>query len=132
MRKETQKIAGAFIRGETARAARSRTDGESVFLHENEIAWWNYGAEKPAICFTLAGWNTRTTRDRLDGIFEYAGSRWRVCQRNFEPFLIHLDTRQLIPLSTDGRYFLPASDETAIESCKPIWQRAPYSFYELR
>lgn len=115
MRKETQKIASAFLRGDKAKAARTYTDGESVFLHNNEIAFWNYGDVKPKICFTLAGWNTTTTRERVNGVLELSGSNWRVCQRDFEPFLINVVTRKLTPICDSASYFAPEHDTDAPE-----------------
>ena len=38
MRQETQKIMSAFLRGESASAQRTNTDGHNVWLHGNLIA----------------------------------------------------------------------------------------------
>ena len=84
MRQETQKIMSAFLRGQKASAARTNTDGHSVWLHGNLIA--ERGATKT--WFTLAGWPTVTTRDRVNGLLELSGSDHRVCQRNLRQYLI--------------------------------------------
>ena len=52
MRKVTERIKKAFENGKSLKIGNTRTDGESVFLHGNEIA----------------GWNTPTTRERVNGI----------------------------------------------------------------
>lgn len=87
MRKETSKIMNAFYRGVPAKAARTHTDGQTVWLHNNRIAWRN---EHGDICFTLAGWATTTTRERINGMLSTFGwGRWGVSQRNHEQWLVH-------------------------------------------
>ena len=70
MRKETYKIAEAFRRGASARGARTETDGTHVWLHGNLIAWRKSSG---TICFSLAGWPTVTTRERLNGLLIILG-----------------------------------------------------------
>lgn len=83
MRQETQKIAKAFAKGERAKAARTETDGVHVWLHGNMIAKRYDGK----VSMTLAGWNTNTTRDRLNGIAHAIGADVSFCQRNFAAVL---------------------------------------------
>lgn len=120
MRKETQKIARAFLNHEKATAARTMTDGESVFLHGNEIAFWNYGDLKPALCFTLAGWPSVTTRERINGILELSGSNWRVKQHKSNQFLINTSTGYIVPILDDACYYAPESDEDMPEAMRDI------------
>ena len=120
MRKETQKIARAFLDRDRATATRTRTDGESVFLHGNEIAFWNYGDVKTALCFTLAGWPSVTTRERINGILELSGSNWRVKQRNGEQFLTNPVTGSEVPLSDNACYYAPESDDDMPERMRGI------------
>ena len=87
MRRETSKIMNAFYRGLPAKAARTHTDGQTVWLHNNRIAWRNDHGD---ICFTLAGWATTTTRERINGLLSTFGmGRWGVSQRNHEQWLVH-------------------------------------------
>jgi len=71
MRKESLKIARAFLAKESARAARTTTDGQSLYLHGNKIAWHNPDG---TLSLTLAGWGTVTTRDRLNTICRLIGT----------------------------------------------------------
>jgi len=71
MRKESLKIARAFAAGVAASAARTRTDGQAVYLHDNLIA--QRGADG-SIWVTLAGWGTVTTRDRVNTLCHVLGS----------------------------------------------------------
>lgn len=74
MRKVTEQTARAFARGEPAAAGNTSTNGCSVQLHGNTIAWRTIGADgRPHVTCTLAGWPTHTTRDRLNGILTYVG-----------------------------------------------------------
>jgi hypothetical protein len=76
MRKTAQKIKEAFDAGRERTVRNTRTDGERVFLHGNQIIKRVNGE----VFFTLAGWNTVTTRSRIK---EITGAG--VGQRNFEP-----------------------------------------------
>jgi len=62
-RKESLKVVGAFLSGKPAKAARSHTDGQGLYLHGHKIAWHG---DEGKIHATLAGWGTKTTRDRLN------------------------------------------------------------------
>ena len=87
MRRETSKIMNAFYRGKPARAARTHTDGQTVWLHNNTIAWRSNDND---ISFCLAGWPTTTTRERINGLLSTFGmGRWGVSQRNHEQWLVH-------------------------------------------
>tara|TARA_R110002167_G_scaffold16916_2_gene65477 strand:- start:2745 stop:3077 length:333 start_codon:yes stop_codon:yes gene_type:complete len=65
MRKITQQIKQAFEQGESLKVGNTRTDGTSVFLHGNEIIRRDVSG---LVFATLAGWNTPTTRERVNGI----------------------------------------------------------------
>ena len=65
MRQITETVVGAFLRGEACKLKNTRTDGTSLWLFDNMIASYTreYGMQ-----ITTAGWNTQTTRERLNGI----------------------------------------------------------------
>jgi hypothetical protein len=75
MRRETRKIMTAFLAGTPARADRTHTDGASVYLHRNRIAWREANGD---VCMTLAGFGTVTTRERLNGLCDLL-----MCKRPF-------------------------------------------------
>lgn len=64
MRKVTEKIANAFHNQKKLRVSNTTTDGNAVWLHGNKII----ERRQDGIWFTLAGWNTNVTRERLNGI----------------------------------------------------------------
>ena len=86
MRKETQKIMSAFLKGESASAQRTNTDGYSVWLHGNLIA----ERGKSKLWFTLADWPTVTTRERINGMLNVFGySDFSIGQKHTMQWLFH-------------------------------------------
>lgn len=64
MRSITKKIVSAFLDGKSASLDNTRTDGKSLFLHGNKIAY----KEDGKLFISTCGWNTPTTKERLNGI----------------------------------------------------------------
>ena len=91
MRKETKKIAAAFLAGKPAAAARTKTDGTTLWLHGHAIAWHEAGG---VIALTLAGWGSVTTRDRLNGLCQLAIGKRPFGQRDF---VQHFDGQPISP-----------------------------------
>ena len=79
MRKVTQQIKQAFEQGESLKVGNTRTDGQTVWLHGNAIVKRDPDG---LVRWSLAGWNSPTTRERVNGIAN-AG----VHQVKFEPVL---------------------------------------------
>lgn len=79
MRKVTQQIKQAFEQGKSLKVGNTRTDGQTVWLFGNAIVKRDPDG---LVRWSLAGWNTPTTRERVNGIAN-AG----VCQFKFEPVL---------------------------------------------
>lgn len=89
MRKVTRNCAQAFIDGRTYTEGNTSvfigSNGERVMtLHGNTIARMTEGdpGVSAELSITLAGWPTPTTRERLNGLLEIAGSFQRVWQEN--------------------------------------------------
>ena len=83
MRKVTNEIANAFAQGESKAVGNTWTDGQTVYLHGNKIT----ERTEDGIFMTLAGWNTTTTRERLNGIAQVLGFDISFNQKDFEPYL---------------------------------------------
>ena len=79
MRKVTKQIKEAFEQGKSLKVGNTRTDGQTVWLHGNAIV-----KRDPSglVLATLAGWNTPTTRERVNGITGLG-----IHQSNFVPML---------------------------------------------
>jgi len=64
MRVVTKTIKAAFENGVSKTVQNTRTDGKSVFLFGNEII----KRENGKVMFSLCGWDSPTTRERINGI----------------------------------------------------------------
>ena len=76
MRKETKKICQAFIDGREAHAARTKTNGTMLFLHDHPIAVWDVEERakgKRILHLCCCGYPTPTTKDRLNGLLTLLG-----------------------------------------------------------
>lgn len=81
MRKVTQEIALAFKAGKSAFNDNTSTSGESVLLFGNPIARKVNGRLEISMC----GYPTSTTCERLNGILDAFGSKFRVGRKNRAP-----------------------------------------------
>lgn len=85
MRTITEEIKNAFESKKSRTISNTRTDGQSVWLHGNKII-----ERRPdGVYATLAGWNTPTTRERVNGI---TGARFH--QKNH---IAHLNGTEVCP-----------------------------------
>ena len=73
MRVVSRKITKAWREGKRLTVGNTRTDGRNIYLHGNCIV---RTTESGAVQITTAGWNTSTTRERLNGFLEAAGLRY--------------------------------------------------------
>ena len=64
MRQITRDIVNAFQNSRSLRINNSRTDGESLWLFDNKIA----EIRRDGLWITNAGWDSRTTNERLNGL----------------------------------------------------------------
>ena len=107
MRKISKEIAKAFIEGKEIyqRGRNTVTYGGSIFLFDNEIAWWetSKGLNRQSdvinpivasddnihLCFSMCGWGTPTTRERLNTLFALLFEDDDLClfQKNHKQFL---------------------------------------------
>lgn len=70
MRKVSREIASAFIAGKRKTMGNTHTDGKTLWLHGNAIARRN---DKGGIEISSAGWETVTTKERLNTVLYYLG-----------------------------------------------------------
>lgn len=98
MRKVTEYIVHALIAGERGTKGNSTTDGQTLFLHGNPIARaFKDEQGREGFDLSLCGWNTPTTRERLNGLLcamgygIHANTRGNpyvgVWMRNGQPFI---------------------------------------------
>lgn len=83
MRQVTYDIMQAFINHDRLSKSNSFTDGSIVYLHGNAIV----KRENNEIYISDAGWQSNTTKERLNGLLELVGDNRRVYQKNYTWFL---------------------------------------------
>lgn len=76
MRKIEKVLAPKFFNGENATQSNTTVRNKEMYLFGNKIAW----IEGNKLFFTLCGYNTVTTRSRLNAL------GISVSQKNFKPF----------------------------------------------
>jgi hypothetical protein len=67
MRQTSFQIADAFLHGRAKKVGNTVTDGKAVYLFGNKIAEWR----EDGLWITNCGWQTPTTKDRLNAIGRY-------------------------------------------------------------
>jgi hypothetical protein len=83
MKKITETIATAFAQGRNKSLGNTAARDNAFYLHGNKIAEKREGG----IYMSLAGWNTVTTRERLNGLAYVLGLDASFTQKAFEPYL---------------------------------------------
>ena len=76
MRKITKNTARAWNLGINFKESNTEIVDSTLYLFGNKIAWLD---EEGKLFFTLAGWNSNTTRERLQAVGV------SVSQKNFKP-----------------------------------------------
>ncbi len=103
MRKVSKEIAQAFIFNNKKKIGNSNTrpigvltdnSKSGLYLHGHKIAWWenihpDYFTDNVHLCFSMCGWGTPTTRERLNALFTllFKYDLVKLSQKNFEQIL---------------------------------------------
>ena len=82
MRQVTEEITRAFLNGQRKAVSNSMTDGKSLYLWGNEIARFNSDGK---LEISLCGYNTVTTRERLNGLFNIGGYNLKLSTKQGTP-----------------------------------------------
>ncbi len=82
MRQVTKQTVLAFLNGQNMAVSNTMTNGKSLYLWGNEIARFNADGK---LEISLCGYNTVTTRERLNGVLTLGGYNLRVSSKNFTP-----------------------------------------------
>lgn len=95
MRKITERSAEALYNGEEFKVGNTVVRDGSLYLHGNEIASLDTaGAFEGGSTLVLrdAGWQTTTTKERLNGILEVFNIHLRIFQRDGEWLIQNTET----------------------------------------
>jgi len=112
MRKVSKEIAKAFIENRKRSMGNSWTEIGAIYLHDNKIAWWedshpdHYKNKHIHLCFSMCGWGTPTTRERLNSLFSllFESDDVYIQQKNYAQWLT-INNRQ-IEIDEDAIYVL--------------------------
>lgn len=93
-RKVTHEIVDAFLKGKSKKIKSTRTDGKGLYLHGHKIAWVcdepNPKTGLMDIAFSMCGWGSVTTRERLNGLLDALGyPQVGISQRKGEQWLVY-------------------------------------------
>ena len=77
-RKIDYKAAEALESGKRFKQSNTLVEDNAMYLHGHKIAW----IENGSLYISLCGYNTQTTRSRLNGLNGVS-----VCSKNFQPYL---------------------------------------------
>lgn len=83
MRKGSTSVIKAFLEGYSKRLKNDSTNGKELRYHGNVIA---YEDDKGDIILTLAGYNTVSTRLRLNNLLKLSHIPARFTQKDFAPY----------------------------------------------
>ena len=86
MRKITREISTAFLDSRRLYKGNTTTDGSEIRLFGNTIAYWDTDS---TVAITLAGWNSVTTRERLNGLLELMEVGKRIVSRDGVPYMCY-------------------------------------------
>jgi len=105
MRKITEQSAKALLNHEHYSLANTRTqpfhNKTALYLHDNLIAVKD---KSGYLRLSLAGYNTTTTKERLNGILELACLNWRYRTIKGKAYLVHLETGVKLRID-DNRFY---------------------------
>jgi hypothetical protein len=115
MREISKYAAIALREGKTFRRANTTvTDSGYLLLHGSGIA----RKTESGLCVSLCGWNTVTTRERLNALLDcYGYSNYRIVQRKGFPYFLNMNTRELREMDDYAEYVI-------LENREPILHKA--------
>jgi len=77
----------AFLNNEKLTLGNTHTDKNGLYLHGNKIAH----KENNNIIISLCGWNSHTTKDRLNELLSQIRPDLRIKSKDYTPYLIKFD-----------------------------------------
>lgn len=104
MRQVTDDITTAFLEGRKRTVGNSHTDGENLFLHGNKIAYKESQIQNPhyeALFISNAGWLTKVTKERLNGLLKNAGFELRIFQKKKKWYMSEISDGIGLPFPKD-------------------------------
>jgi len=91
MRQISKQTARAFFKGKPKTIGNTHTDGRTLWLHGNAIAW---KPNNDRLAITLAGYPTRTTRERVNAVLDTFGFKYYVQQVDHTQYLTNFEDKK--------------------------------------
>ena len=104
MRNITKQCAKAFLDGELLYTNNTLVVMDGIYLFGNRIAYWNTDS---TVSITLAGHNTNTTKERLNGLLELMKSKQHITSKAGVPVLCNYVEDTCIEMDLYGEYTIP-------------------------
>tara|TARA_R100001163_G_C5056654_1_gene193096 strand:+ start:1005 stop:1328 length:324 start_codon:yes stop_codon:yes gene_type:complete len=98
MRKVTEQTVKAFLNNKLKSVGNTITDGNSLYLHGNKIAWRLSNGD---IEINMCGWGSVTTRERLNGLLRMMNSGFGISQRDHNQCLVGKNANVIRTISTN-------------------------------
>jgi len=83
MRNISRVICNAFMNGRDKYISNSSSHDDALWLHGHKIAFWDEDNNGKILSFSMCGWGTPTTRERLNSLFQVLGYDMSVYQKNW-------------------------------------------------
>jgi hypothetical protein len=116
MRVGSTTIMRAFVERKPKKLKNDYSDGEGLYYHNNLIACWT---PEGNLSWTLCGWNTVTTRQRINALFNQLNLPFSLCQNKREPYLyFHGREGEMRAISAQETYTVEAFDIAAMRHLK--------------
>lgn len=104
MRQVTYNISHALRNGAPLKSGNTRTDGEHVWVHGHMIARAKHDTNE--LFFTMAGYSTKLTLERLNGLFEILNVPAHLAKEQSRVWL-RKDNGMVLPLDANEWYRMP-------------------------
>jgi hypothetical protein len=83
MKNISRVICHAFKDGKRRFISNSSSHDDALWLHGHKIAFWDKDHNGRILSFSMCGWGTPTTRERLNSLFQVLGYDMSVYQKNW-------------------------------------------------
>lgn len=97
MRKVTQETASAFATGRSRSVGNTAATPSALLLHGHPIATLTTGQDGPQVTLDDCGWQTVTTKERLNGLLEVLRSPLGIFQKAGRWYIFNANNGEVSP-----------------------------------
>ncbi len=96
------KTVRAFLNGDKLKVNNTQTNGTELYLFGNKIAY----KKDNDIIISMCGYNTITTKDRLNCLIDHVRPDFKIFSKDYTPFLVNCRTNESLKLNAQDEYNL--------------------------